>query len=983
MLTKIRTTLPKVQAEFVDRSELLAGSSAPIVVLHAPAGYGKTQLLAQWCAVHDAPVAYGVCSRLGETPSTLLELLYATLGIESQFQPDAPWREQADGLLEHLYSAGSVTVMLDDVHHLDSDTSQVEECGLLLSYLLDYRAPECRWVFSGRHRPQIADLEIKEMTGQVLTLNAPALSLTAGDLDKLSPGHGTLLHEMTSGWPLACTVLLKTQPDQWAEQREKLGQGLLAVATKDLDPETGQALTILGLVGTATRQELERHHLWALLEPLSSDGALVQKLHGDRLAVHPVFSEQYREDAGDQERRRALDLLEQTGRGWESLELFTSPVELAEALLRHGSRLLASGRLRLLEKLLERAAWRPQLGILRGRLRWFMGDPAGALENFSESARAALNEGQSNLAAESWRAAGQLYIDAVCPLEALSYLKKAYRVLSPAEGAQKAEILEMLAENAVNLGQTRVAQRFRSLARRWDQEKPEDLALTARLLLRSGRLAESRGAAQVAQSQEQRELSDTLLDGHRDPRLVLSYLLVLEGLAEQAGDLAATVLHEAEERDDRRTRSVALIRLAHSRLLSEKGGLDEGEREALRLYSEADSLAKTLGVEKLRAEALMGMALYHISQENTPRAYEACREGVEIAERSGDEWLASWLRLIRAVAAVEGGHPSGLDLLASSQQDFKQCRDRFGFALTDIWSTASGGASTRSLRKHFEEFPFLLQRPSLFAPDPARLTSAAQTQPVETHAHRLQVFALGPVSLLRDGQAVPAKAFKRKKARELLVLLLAAPDTYFHREELAEQLWPDASQKAALRDFRVALHALSDALEPERAKNTTAFCIDRQEERYRLESHKMDLDTHRFHTLVEDEHPESWEKAVRLFRGRFCEDYPYLETLVPVRRRYDELYLQAAEKLAGHYLGQDRFSAAAELAQKMLDLDTTWEPAYRLLMRCQHELGHEHLLPRTFTRCLETLEEELGVEPSDETFELARELLGDQLATLL
>ena len=93
--------------------------------------------------------------------------------------------------------------------------------------------------------------------------------------------------------------------------------------------------------------------------------------------------------------------------------------------------------------------------------------------------------------------------------------------------------------------------------------------------------------------------------------------------------------------------------------------------------------------------------------------------------------------------------------------------------------------------------------------------------------------------------------------------------------------------------------------------------------------------------------------------------------------------MRTAEKLAAAYLENDQATQATELAQKMLQRDATWEPAYRLLMQSQHALGHEHLLPRTFTRCLETLEEELGVEPSEETFELARELLGDQLATLL
>ncbi|MFA7481281.1 MAG: BTAD domain-containing putative transcriptional regulator [Vulcanimicrobiota bacterium] len=983
MLAKIRTTVPRPQPDLLVRSELLERLQRPIVVLHAPAGYGKTQLLAAWLEQHQErrTVGYLALSRLGETASSLLELMYVALARGEQFQQSGLWQEQADGLLEILYSLGPVTLVVDDVHYLEAETSQADDCALLLSYLLDYRPPECSWIFSGRSKPRLADLELKSAMGEVETLGPGALSLTREQLEEMAPGRGEELHRLTSGWPMACTVLLKSDPAHWSEQRERLGQSLLKLATASLGAEAVDALTVLGLVGWADRSSLERHQLWDVLEPLTSEQALVQRSEDDRLSLHPMFCDHYREEAGAAQRNRAAALLSEGERAWEALEFLSEQEELTEHLLQQGGTLLKSGRYRLLEKLLERAQWHPQLAVLRGRLKWYQGDPAAALECFQQSAQAALAQGQNRWAYQAWRAAGQLYIDAVCPTEAVDFLKKAYRALGPGEHQEKAEVLELLAENAVNLGQAALARRYRGLARRWVLQKPEDLAITARLLLRSGKLTEARGAAQVAREQATRE--EGPLEGHRDPRLVLSYLLVLEGLPEKALTLADEVLLEAEESEDRRTQSAALTRKAHACLLLEKGPLTSKDVHSLALYTQADSLAKTLGVARLRAEPLMGIALYHIHTGNTPRAYEACREGVEIARQSGDEWLSSWLRFVRAVAALSGQHPSGQELLEACRLDFKHCRDRFGFALCDVWQAVHGKPASALLARHLEEFTFLRERASLFAPPPAEVVKLSPAHREEEAPRRLQVFCLGPLSILRDGEAIPGKSFKRKKARELFVLLLASPDTFFHREELAAQLWPEAGQKAALRDFRVALHALSEALEPGRPKNTTAFCIERQEERYRLLSDKLNLDTSRFELLAESEEPENWEKAVRLYRGPFCEDYPYLEILAPIRRRYDELYMGVAERLAESYLAQGKAPAAGELAQKVLACDPTWEPAYRVLMKSQHQLGHEHLLPRTFTRCLETLEEELGVEPGEETFELARELLGDGLATLL
>ena len=695
VLAKIRTALPRRLPGLVEREGLPSLSDHPVLVVCAPAGFGKSQLLAQWCreAETERRLAYGVCSRLGETASTLLELLYAALNFHESFPAQATWQQQADTLLEALFELGEVTIILDDVHHLESDTSEAEECALLLSYLLDYRAPSCHWVFSGRSKPRIADLELQLMTGEAVSLGNQELSLNAEQLEQLCPGQGERLHELTSGWPLACAVLLKCPPEKWEEQREKLSQGLLELAVRDLSSQARHAVAVLGVAGSASKEELEKHALWGSLEALLENTSLVQE-DQDKLVVHPLFADQYRESATDKQKGAAVALLVGSGRAWEALELETDPERLSELLEKHGPELLQAGRFRLLEKLLERAEPRPSLNILMGRLHWFRGDPALALESFHESAEQAELQSRNDLVSRAWRAAGQLYIDAVCPKEASVYLKKAYRALSPNQKKDKAHILGLLAENAVNVGQAKSARRYRRLAREWDQQKTENLAITARMLLRAGRLGEAQGAVQVAISENKSPVQG-LLEGHRDPRLVLSYIAVLQGRTDIAEEMAGAVLEEAVEQEDKRTQSVALTRLAHARLLKERDTDKLPERNSLQLYSEADSLAKTLGIERLRAEPLMGMGRYYTIQGNIPRAYEACREGVAIAQKSGDSWLSAWLNFVQAVAACEGGHPSGPELLSTAQTEFKGCRDRYGFALCDLWSAIAGGSANQ------------------------------------------------------------------------------------------------------------------------------------------------------------------------------------------------------------------------------------------------------------------------------------------------
>lgn len=984
MIAKARVTLAPPHPDLVARAHLDAYLSTPVVVIAAGAGFGKSELLARWAAL-SAPTrtAYGLCSRLGETASSLLELLFAAVGLGQRFDHDLPWRQQADLFLESLFEQGELVLMLDDLHHIESPTSEVAECRLLLSYLLDYRPASCRLILSGRVLPELADLELRQMRGELSVVRGQELSLKKDQLEQMVPGFGARLLQLTSGWPLAAAVLMRCPPESWEEQRDTFGSSLLRMATADLKPAAAEAVAVLGLMGWASRQEIQDESIWQELWRLSLEGVLVRTLDGERLQVHPLFAEQYQDEAGERVRQLAIDGLLASGRVWEALELTRSAEELRDRLLLHGETLLSEGRAQLLLSLLKRAAEHSVLWRWRGEIEWRLGDPAKAMEAFGRSAQLAQQSGHGLRESQAWASAAGLYLDAVSPAQAALYLKRAYRALGPGDAREKAKLLERFAENAVNQGQARTAHRYRRLASRWDSSRREDLVVTARGLLRSGRLAEARGGLEVAlESGHAEREAEGALDGHRDPRLVLSYIHALEGRTERAELLASQALEQAKQLGDRLTEAVALTRLAHVRLICEKRGHSSFE-DSLELYAQADTLIRTHGVERLRAEMLMGKALCYSHRGNTPRAYEAAREGVTVASQGGDLWIRAWLELVQASAAVVGGHPAALELLQAAKDSFRSRRDRFGYALTELWLALAQNEASPNLSKALEEFSFLAERATLFGPPPESLPRAAGARDSASAPQLLQVFSLGPLSLLRQGQPIPAKAFKRKKARELLAILLSAPDSFFHREELAAWLWPEADQKAGLRDFRVALHALSDTLEPERAKNTTAFCIDRQDERYRILSARIELDTDRFESLAASDRLADWERALKLYRGPFCEEYPYLDSLSARREKYERSFMQLCERLTQGYLDGSEFSKAVDVAQQMLAKDPTWEPAYRVLMRAQAALGHEHLLPRTFTLCLETLEEDLGVEPSEETFELARELLGEQLATIL
>ena len=65
-----------------------------------------------------------------------------------------------------------------------------------------------------------------------------------------------------------------------------------------------------------------------------------------------------------------------------------------------------------------------------------------------------------------------------------------------------------------------------------------------------------------------------------------------------------------------------------------------------------------------------------------------------------------------------------------------------------------------------------------------------------------------------------------------------------------------------------------------------------------------------------------------------------------------------------------RYSEAIDLCQRILSQDNCWERAYRQLMLAYHGLGDRGQVARAYQRCVQTLRQELDVDPAPETVAL-------------
>ena len=215
-LLEAKLSVPPARPESVSRAGLIdatRGSECRVVGVTAPAGYGKTTLLAQWARSEDRRVAWVSLDRYDDDPAILLTVL------ASAFAQVTPGQENlvADvgGLCVNALgraaprlasafrsSTDPFVLMVDDLHELGSPASQ-DALGVAISGI----PAGCQLVAASRseqpHLPRLrASGDAIELTQGDLALDvAGAEQVFAGANVSLSPEAAVQVTERTEGWP--------------------------------------------------------------------------------------------------------------------------------------------------------------------------------------------------------------------------------------------------------------------------------------------------------------------------------------------------------------------------------------------------------------------------------------------------------------------------------------------------------------------------------------------------------------------------------------------------------------------------------------------------------------------------------------------------------------------------------------------------------------------------------------------------------------
>ncbi len=197
-----------VRAELIGR---MVESSAPLVAVSAPVGYGKTTLVVQYAAATARPVAWVSLDAADDDPGLLLVEVAMALDRIAAVEPRVLRRLAAAGqspeampeLVTLLGAYADLVLVLDDVHLVRSPASVA-----LISSLSEHLPSGCRLILISREAPPVALARLRAR-GLVVELGREELALVRSEANalldeafvELGADVSGVLFDRVEGWP--------------------------------------------------------------------------------------------------------------------------------------------------------------------------------------------------------------------------------------------------------------------------------------------------------------------------------------------------------------------------------------------------------------------------------------------------------------------------------------------------------------------------------------------------------------------------------------------------------------------------------------------------------------------------------------------------------------------------------------------------------------------------------------------------------------
>ena len=456
------------------------------------------------------------------------------------------------------------------------------------------------------------------------------------------------------------------------------------------------------------------------------------------------------------------------------------------------------------------------------------------------------------------------------------------------------------------------------------------LALTnrAQIRLRLGQLEEAQHDIEAALN-----IFDDL--GSRTaayPLTLLGQLRALRGDQPGAQRAFRQALEHVERSGDRQAEVRALAGLA--RLLAES---DPAQAESL--AEQAVACGDGLGY----VEAQLAAARVALARHRPERACRWARAaGATAADRRDRAGLAEAEEL---AAAATADRDRARELTTRSAARWAEIGDPIGQARAEL--VLAGRLDQVAARSVAEAVR--LRMGAIGCRELAGRADSLLTRATTPAARPVRVETLGAFQLVRGGAVLPASAWRSRKARDVLKILLARRGRSVTREFLMEALWPGEPPDPLVNRLHVAVSTLRSVLDPDRALASDAY-VATEDDAIRVRLDQLEVDVELFladaatgrELLRAGRAEEALPRLARAearYGGDFLEEDLYQDWAAPLREQARAAYLEVAGALARHAEMAGEVDAAIRFLLRILEHDPYDERAHLRLVSTFGSVG--------------------------------------------
>ncbi|MFC6633164.1 HTH-type transcriptional regulator MalT [Microbulbifer taiwanensis] len=399
MLLTSKYSLPDCPEHTLARPRLLSllndSHSDQLLLVTAPAGYGKTTLVSSWAVAQDTPVAWYSLDASDNEPGQfcryLVESVHRATGngvpethkemhklLGAQQRPD-PTLVISQLLAELRGLPSELRIVLDDYHQIDNEA--VHDA---TRFLLRHAPAGIGVVLTSRSQPPLGLASLR-VAGRLLELGSEELALNTEEIAQLlqqrlpfnlDSDRAGQLHLLSEGWPpavqlFALSVRDRDEVDRYLAELERGHSHILDYLAEEvlerLEPQLRELLactSILTRVNALLAETLSGlDGGQQLLELAARRGLFLQAQDSSRqwFRYHPVFARFLQRQLTDHSRllqlhRAACDTWQQLGQPLEALRHALAAEDrerMRQLLAEQGEQLLREGQARILNDCLD------------------------------------------------------------------------------------------------------------------------------------------------------------------------------------------------------------------------------------------------------------------------------------------------------------------------------------------------------------------------------------------------------------------------------------------------------------------------------------------------------------------------------------------------------------------------------------------------------------------------------------------------------